>query len=89
MYIYYDARIKNPSSEGGISCYDPCIRLVNDDNKTHGVCFMSQGCQNYSHAYAGNTLKAGYNDDDVSALTADFSNFQWKSKSLFRRSKGI
>ena len=81
------ARIKNPSSEGGISCYDPSISVMGENGNRAMVTFMSEGCTYYAAIGAADWFQSGgswnCNSEnstceyaDLSALGRDFSN--WK-----------
>ena len=81
------ARIKNPSSEGGISCYDPGISVMGENGKRAVVTFMSEGCTYYAAIGAADWFQSGgswnCNSEnstceyaDLSALGRDFSD--WK-----------
>jgi len=85
------ARIKNPSSEGGISCYDPRLAVVSKDAKDAEVTFMSDGCTYWASVGAadwhqnGGSWNCNSKDSkceivDLSALGRDFSD--WKVVAL-------
>jgi hypothetical protein len=81
-----EARIKNPSSEGGISCYDPGIRVWGETGNAAGVTFMSPGCTYYASVGAAEWWQNGgaWNCEgsntcenvDLSALGRDFSDWR-------------
>ncbi len=80
-----EARIKNPSSEGGISCYDPSLRIIGEEAKQAWVTFMSAGCTYYSSIGAVDSYDSGgYSSSvpssDLSVLGQDFSD--WKTIKL-------
>ena len=80
-----EARIKNPSSEGGISCYDPSFRVIGENGKQAWVTFMSAGCTYYSSIGAVDSYDSGgasssVPTSDLSILGQDFSD--WKTIKL-------
>jgi pimeloyl-ACP methyl ester carboxylesterase len=80
-----EARIKNPSSEGGISCYDPSFRVIGKNGKQAWVTFMSAGCTYYSSIGAVDSYDSGgasssVPTSDLSILGQDFSD--WKTIKL-------
>jgi len=80
-----EARIKNPSSEGGISCYDPSFRVIGKNGKQAWVTFMSADCTYYSSIGAVDSYDSGgasssVPTSDLSILGQDFSD--WKTIKL-------
>jgi len=82
-----EAKIKVPSSEGGISCYDPRIAVIGENGKQAEVTFMSEGCTYYASIGAADWYQNGGSwscdrenstceNVDLSLLGRDFSD--WK-----------
>ena len=81
------ARIKAPSSEGGISCYDPSVGVMGENGKKAHVTFMSEGCTYYASIGAADWYQSGgswnCNSEksiceyaDLSVLGRDFSSWR-------------
>ncbi|MEM6966225.1 MAG: T9SS type A sorting domain-containing protein, partial [Bacteroidota bacterium] len=68
-----EVRVKNPSSGGGISCYDTRIVIYGDQGVAQ-VSFMTTGCSFYSSMTAGNTSVNGSNTN-LTALAQNLSNW--------------
>ena len=69
-----EARIKNPSNEGGISCYDPGVYVRGQNEKVAQLVFMSPGCTYYSRIGAADSVRSG-RSVNLSALGRDFSDW--------------
>jgi hypothetical protein len=82
-----ETKVKDPDSEGGISCYDTTIRISGTNGKQAGVSFMSPGCTYYASVGAADWWQSGgawscensgtCEDIDLSSLGQDFSD--WKN----------
>ena len=67
-----EARIKNPYSEGGLSAYDPCIRVLGNTGKVAWVTFMDGSwAVGYTNVGAGDTARK-----NLYELVRDFSDWR-------------
>ncbi|MEZ4908776.1 MAG: hypothetical protein R2771_14290 [Saprospiraceae bacterium] len=66
-------RVKDPSSEGGLSCYNTRLNIYGQEGYAIVACMMT-GCDYYSAIGAGETFVGG-NNTDLSDLGQDLQNW--------------
>ena len=69
--VSIEARVKDPSSEGGISCYDTQVAIFGK-NGNAWVSYMATGCSYYSSMGAAETSVSG-SSTNLNAITGDLS----------------
>lgn len=72
-----EARIKNQSNEGEISCYDPYMGIIGENGKVTSAGIMSPGFTHYANVGAADTHLSGTGGDNLTQLGRDFSD--WKT----------
>lgn len=75
----FEARVKNPLEEGGISCYDVAFDLVGfkDNSIAESISFnlVTLDCERYANLKVGKTAFSGQKGDNLVASTLDLSSY--------------